>query len=216
METNKAIYLKIQKAVNALSLSSSFRETLIDGLYKAFTNEGTKGDKGDKGDDGDSAYQVAVNEGYVGTVTEWLASLVGATGPAGKDGTNGTNGKDGNDGTSAGFGTPTAEITMIDSTATAEVSVTATGDNTAKVFSFSFKIPKAASGTGLDNIKIVETNSYLFAITDASDNILWGITNSGVVYYPNDTYEQNITNLQQRVKSLEALVTQLQESITTA
>ena len=39
-----------------------------------------------KGEDGDSAYQVAVNEGYEGTVDEWLQSLVGAQGEAGEDG----------------------------------------------------------------------------------------------------------------------------------
>jgi len=32
---------------------------------------------GRKGDDGDSAYQVAVNNGFIGTEEEWLASLQG-------------------------------------------------------------------------------------------------------------------------------------------
>ena len=36
--------------------------------------------KGDKGDDGKSAYEVAVDNGYVGTVEEWLDSLVGEDG----------------------------------------------------------------------------------------------------------------------------------------
>ncbi|MCT3557235.1 hypothetical protein EFR93_04785 [Lentilactobacillus buchneri] len=50
---------------------------------------GAKGDKGDKGDTGDqglSAYQVAVNSGYSGSVNQWLASLVGAKGDTGKKG----------------------------------------------------------------------------------------------------------------------------------
>ena len=38
------------------------------------------------GVDGASAYEVAVNEGFVGTEAEWLASLVGADGAAGADG----------------------------------------------------------------------------------------------------------------------------------
>lgn len=37
-------------------------------------------DKGDKGDDGLSAYQVAVSNGYHGSQTDWLASLVGPQG----------------------------------------------------------------------------------------------------------------------------------------
>lgn len=41
---------------------------------------GSKGDKGDPGDDGASAYDVAVNNGFSGTETEWLASLKGSDG----------------------------------------------------------------------------------------------------------------------------------------
>lgn len=39
--------------------------------------------KGDKGNDGDSAYQVAVNNGFVGTQEQWLASLQGNAGADG-------------------------------------------------------------------------------------------------------------------------------------
>ena len=48
--------------------------------------QGEKGDKGDKGDpgpqgiQGESAYVVAKNEGFTGTVNEWLESLKGADG----------------------------------------------------------------------------------------------------------------------------------------
>lgn len=40
----------------------------------------------DQGADGISAYQVAVNNGFVGTEAEWLDSLVGPTGPTGATG----------------------------------------------------------------------------------------------------------------------------------
>ena len=62
---------------------------------------GAKGDKGDKGDpgtdgadgaDGKSAYQIAVEKGFEGDETAWLASLKGekgADGVVGKDGTDG-------------------------------------------------------------------------------------------------------------------------------
>ena len=42
---------------------------------------------------GKSAYEVAVENGFSGTETEWLASLKGATGAAGTDGKDGTDGK---------------------------------------------------------------------------------------------------------------------------
>lgn len=44
---------------------------------------GEKGEKGDTGDQGLSAYQVAVNAGFSGSVNQWLASLVGAKGDKG-------------------------------------------------------------------------------------------------------------------------------------
>jgi len=47
---------------------------------------GDKGEKGDTGDQGISAYQVAVNSGYSGSVNQWLESLVGDKGDTGKKG----------------------------------------------------------------------------------------------------------------------------------
>ena len=44
------------------------------------------------GKDGLSAYEIAVKNGFVGTVSEWLKSLKGADGLPGKDGINGTDG----------------------------------------------------------------------------------------------------------------------------
>ncbi|AYH91854.1 tail fiber protein [Lactobacillus phage Sabazios] len=48
--------------------------------------KGDKGDKGDTGDQGISAYQVAVNAGFSGSVDQWLASIVGAKGDKGDKG----------------------------------------------------------------------------------------------------------------------------------
>lgn len=56
---------------------------------KTFRVESKKGVKGEKGSTGDSAYAVAVANGFVGTETQWLASLQG---PQGAPGTNGTDG----------------------------------------------------------------------------------------------------------------------------
>ena len=53
------------------------------------------------GADGKSAYEIAVENGFVGTETEWLASLKGAPGKdgaPGRDGANGAPGRDGTDG----------------------------------------------------------------------------------------------------------------------
>ena len=50
---------------------------------------------GENGKNGKSAYELAVENGYTGTVQEWLASLVGEAGANGNNGTNGTDGANG-------------------------------------------------------------------------------------------------------------------------
>lgn len=62
---------------------------------------GAKGDPGFDGEDGRSAYQVALDNGFVGTEAAWLASLVGADGANGADGAPGAPGEDGTPGPSA-------------------------------------------------------------------------------------------------------------------
>lgn len=59
---------------------------------------GTNGVDGLDGAPGMSAYQLAVSQGYVGTLADWLLSLIGADGVDGVDGIAGTNGVDGVDG----------------------------------------------------------------------------------------------------------------------
>ena len=54
----------------------------------------------EKGKDGKSAYEIAVEHGFVGTETEWLESLKGV------DGKDGVNGKDGYDGRNGADGLP--------------------------------------------------------------------------------------------------------------
>ncbi|WP_302587307.1 hypothetical protein [uncultured Ruminococcus sp.] len=53
---------------------------------------------GANGKDGRSAYEIAIENGFVGTVAEWLESLKGRDGIDGKDGLPGKDGKDGADG----------------------------------------------------------------------------------------------------------------------
>lgn len=49
-------------------------------------SDGSSGADGQDGADGLSAYQIAVNNGFVGTEAQWLASLEGPAGPAGLPG----------------------------------------------------------------------------------------------------------------------------------
>ena len=76
---------------------------------------------GAKGEDGKSAYQIAVDEGFEGSETDWLASLKGADGRNGIDGINGTNGKDGKTPVKGVDYFTTAEINEIEEGAAAKV-----------------------------------------------------------------------------------------------
>ena len=76
-------------------------------LYTQLLKKLSEMQTGANGKDGRSAYEIALENGFVGTVAEWLESLKGrdglpgkdgADGLPGKDGTNGKDGKDGRDG----------------------------------------------------------------------------------------------------------------------
>ena len=72
------------------------------------------------------------------------AGPAGPQGADGEPGKNGENGAPGKDGAAAGFGTPTAEVD--DSTGTPTVEVTASGEDTEKVFHFKFTGLKGETG----------------------------------------------------------------------
>lgn len=79
--------------------------------------------RGDQGSPGLSAYDLAVKNGYLGTEEEWLSSI------------------------KPGFGTPEATI---DSTFGAPaVTITASGPDNAKIFSFSFSGLRGEDGAGI-------------------------------------------------------------------
>ena len=59
-----------------------------------------------KGTDGKSAFEIAVEHGFVGTETEWLESLKGVDGKDGCDGRNGVDGLPGKDGKDGADGLP--------------------------------------------------------------------------------------------------------------
>lgn len=60
--------------------------------------DGERGADGRQGVDGKSAYEIAVEHGYIGSEAEWLASLKGEQGAQGPQGQTGPAGRDGRDG----------------------------------------------------------------------------------------------------------------------
>ena len=79
---------------------TDFTPEQLEGLKGPKGDAGEAGPKGDAGVDGKSAYQIAVEKGFEGDETAWLASLKGAKGDAGEQGPQGIQGEKGADGTS--------------------------------------------------------------------------------------------------------------------
>ena len=67
-------------------------------VSRKYTKDTVEGAGAIKGKDGKSAYQIAVEKGFVGTEEEWLASLQGEEGPEGPQGEKGDKGDKGDPG----------------------------------------------------------------------------------------------------------------------
>ena len=96
-----------------------------------------------KGEDGKSAYQIALDEGFVGTEEEWLASLKG------KDGKDGADGQDGENGVDAEISSVTA--TVDDTSGTPQVVVELGGTPTNRTITFKFIGLKGRNGANGQN-----------------------------------------------------------------
>lgn len=114
------------------------------------------GADGVKGDDGISAYEIAVNHGFTGDESAWLASLIGSDG---QDGTNGTS-------ATVSIGTTTTG----NAGTQAQVSNSGTSSNVI----LNFTIPKGQDGTnGTDATIQIGTTTTLPAGSQAT------VSNSG-------------------------------------
>ena len=86
--------------VKAEQMESGVVITIVDaeGETSATLHNGANGEKGT---DGKSVYQIAVEQGYQGSESDWLSSLKGDKGEKGNTGAKGNPGQDGTDGKSA-------------------------------------------------------------------------------------------------------------------
>jgi hypothetical protein len=82
-------------------ITSESQEEVLRVLAAYAAPAAGNGANGTNGIDGKSAYDIAVDDGFVGTEAEWLLSLKGADGAAGSDGADGADGVAGKQGKSA-------------------------------------------------------------------------------------------------------------------
>lgn len=126
------------------------------GTNASVTNSGTSAaaildfviPRGAKGETGDTGIAATIQ---VGTVTKGVEASVVNTGSSSAAVFDfvlpkGDQGEKGDTGEAAGFGTPVASAISLDASSSATVSVSASGDDTAKVFSFEFGIPRGVQG----------------------------------------------------------------------
>lgn len=137
---------------------------------------------GAQGIQGLSAYQVAVQEGFVGTAEEWLQSLKGdqgEQGPQGDPGPQGEPGEPGKDGIAA-----TIEVgTVTSSEPGTQPTVTNVGDSTNAIFNFT--IPKGDKGDKGDQGEKGEPGES-YSLPIASSDTLGGIkVGAGLEINPN-------------------------------
>lgn len=102
--SNNTAYAIVPTQASVQDLSNQITD-LADIVGDIIENGGGTGGGG-SGEDGKSAYEIAVEHGFVGDEAAWLASLHGADGQDGTDGAPGADGQDGIDGTN-GVGVPT-------------------------------------------------------------------------------------------------------------
>jgi len=85
----------------------------VQGIQGVPGADGINGTNGTNGVNGQSAYQIAVANGYVGTESQWLASLQGPQGPAGANGTGSVVSITAGDGLSGGTITTSGTIGLV-------------------------------------------------------------------------------------------------------
>lgn len=160
-------------------------DSLISDVADLISGGVPSGGGGADGADGKSAYELALDAGFVGTLEQWLQSLHGADGVDGSDGVDGTNGTNGVDGYTPVKGTDyftAADKAEIVSAVVDEIGVPETEVFTAIYGQTSYNDILAAYNAG-KKIQVVRTTSdskYIYDISYIySANIRFGqITNT--------------------------------------
>lgn len=148
---------------------------------------GEKGDKGNPVADGKSAYQVAVDDGFVGTEAQWLLSLVGQQGPQGPSGPAGATGPQGSAGSNGSDGRGIASIVRTSGTGAAGTTDTYT-ITYSDASTSTFAVYNGANGAGAgDMLKATydTNNDGKVDSASAADSVPWsGVSGKPATFSP--------------------------------
>ena len=151
---------------------------------------GEKGDKGNPGADGKSAYQVAVDNGFVGTKAQWLLSLVGQQGPQGPSGPAGATGPQGSAGSNGSDGRGIASIVRTSGTGAAGTTDTYT-ITYSDASTSTFAVYNGANGAGAgDMLKATydTNNDGKVDSASAADSVPWSGVSGKPASFPPDAH----------------------------
>lgn len=162
--------LQIVKS-NLPDTSNYYTKSEVDTAIKTVADKigeisGTKDDKGDTGAQGKSAYEIALENGYVGSEKEWLVSLKGAkgdTGERGPQGEQGLQGAKGDKGDKGDAGIDATLMKIIDKTSDIGTSYTIEAN---KMYLFGEKTTLNIQFASVEDSTVV--NEYLFQFISGS------------------------------------------------
>ena len=161
--------------VYALVLSILMGVSVLSGCEGVEGPQGIQGEKGEKGEagaDGKSAYELACDNGFEGTLTEWLASLAGKDGQAAAKGDKGDTGATGAKGEKGDKGDTGAKGEKGDKGDTGATGAKGDKGDTGATGAKGEKGDKGDAGVGIVSIVKTATNgnvdTYTITFTDGT------------------------------------------------
>ena len=155
-------------AAAAQSAAETYAQALVAALPASSGqgSQGSQGPVGPAGQNGESAFQLATDQGFSGSLSSWLASLVGPIGPQGPSGDTGATGPQGATGQQGNVGAAGAQGPKGDTGATGAAG--ATGATGAPGSAATVAIGTVTTGAAGSNATVTNTGTSSAAVFNFS------------------------------------------------
>lgn len=175
-DVNEIVNISVEEATETVTIDVTEVTESIN-----LTVEEANALDGADGSDGLSAYEIALDNGFVGTESQWLLSLKGADGADGQDGADGIDGQDGADGQDGVDG-----IDGTDGLSAYQIAVENGFVGTEGQWLASLKGDQGDPGTdGISSNKVISTLAFGSSFTDTAQTVVtgqtWVTTSSAIV-----------------------------------